>query len=910
MKKILFILLVMSLHVLSGFGQFSMVADDFAVSGNSQFNNGTGLSFFDFDKDGYDDLTLCDKNLPIRIFKNTQEGGFELIESIANSWEAKQPVWVDYDNDLDYDLFITFYHHTCMLYRNDGDITNMVDVTDDLNMPDSGNSFGSAWSDYDRDGYLDVYISNWMDDSDMVNTNWLMHNNGDGTFADVTQEKGVGNGTLSTFQGAWADFDLNGWPDLYVVNDHSMPNALYLNYEGNFTDISASSGTDIQINSMCDAIADYDRDGDFDIYVTNGYLGNYLLNNDGMVFSNVANLTGAAVHAQSWNAQWMDVDNDGFEDLHVCVGAATIPNKLLINQGDGSFTESDLETTTEVNWTYSAAKGDFNNDGYIDYANYSQLPTKVCLWKNQYEQVNHWIKFGLSSTLGHPDGYGTIIRCYVGDAAIMQTTFCGDNYISQDSQYKVIGLGQSTVVDSLVLTWPSGWVDKYYNVAADQFYAFIEGETFFLAQESMPQTTVCSGEQLTLSAGDYDSYLWSTGDDTQSITVNESGEYSVVVGSEWGFSQTLYFPVVVAVPIALVVTVTEPLCHGEATGSIHLNIEQQQVQNIAWTGIEEVATTEVNNLMAGSYAYQLTDQNGCEQDSALVLNEPTAIEVNWYAPLACNGEETIITTDIIGGIGAHTLDWNGADPEAVAAGEYELLVTDENLCVVTEQITIEQYDPISIDCIAPIACFNESTTVTAVVSGGALNYTLNWNGVNPDSIYAGDYTLDVVDENSCSASENFTVVESSEIFLTPEITNAFDGANGTVVMTVEGGNAPYTYLWSGGSTTNVLMDAVQGTYQCHVTDALLCYASTEVQVLDLAVGELLKTIDFYPSPFSDVLTIVQSDTQDMHIVNTSGQVLWHNISSKLASTIDTSDWATGIYFLFAGNQYHKLTKLR
>jgi ASPIC and UnbV/SprB repeat/FG-GAP-like repeat len=899
MKNILLFLLSFSItHVVMA--QYTIVTNDFNVAGNSHYNNGTGLSFFDFDKDGWDDLTMCDYNMPIRIYKNNQQGGFTLIKSIPNTWDAKQPIWVDYDNDMDYDLFISIYHHSAKLYRNDGGVNNLVDVTADLNLPNlTANTFGCSWGDYDKDGFLDVYLSNWMDDTDQITTNWLLHNNGNGTFTDVTVAKGVGNGAKSTFQSVWADFDLNGWPDLYVVNDHNFPNALYLNTNGNFVDATASTNTGITINSMCNSVSDYDNDGDFDIYVTNGFNGNYLLNNNNLVFTNVATSSGTAINAQSWNGQWIDANNDGWEDLHVCVGQPEVPNMFFMNSGMGFFEESEMPPMADDNWTYSAAKGDYNNDGYADFASYSQLPTQVCLWGNNFEHENQWIKYGLSSTLGHPDGYGSLIKCYFNNMCVTQTTMCGDNYISQDSQYKIIGLGNSSVVDSLVITWPSGWVDTFYDLPINQFYALEEGQSLFAQLPNLQTIVICNTEQATLSIGDFATYEWSNGQTTSSIIVNEIGEYDVTVTTDEGFMHTYYFTVDVDDLVVENVNVTEPDCAGNNTGSIEISLNNQNYQTVSWSKNGEDLLEENNllsNIAAGIYEYEITTHKNCTYTGSVQVNEPALLNVEWNAPPACYEGATSIQLEVTGGTGNYAYNWYGINPNEVTIGEYDVTITDANECSSTHTIYVQQYQPINISFYTPLACYEQATQVQAFVTGGAGNFELDWSGANPNEVYAGTYTLSATDNAGCTASANYTILQSTEIIVTAQITEAEeDDDEGSIQLTVTGGYAPYSYAWSNGATTSGIEDVEQGIYTCTITDALQCSQEITVQVIDTKMNEMENNIIAYPNPCSDRLNIQLPTPQDIRIYNAYGQLVYHTMAQVGLVIIDTSEWSGGAY---------------
>ncbi len=180
------------LGVLITNAQFTNVTSNygFFLSGTSP-QSGNGVSFYDYDNDGWDDLTIGQANNSILVYHN-DNGDYTLSMTFPNTGDVKQLIWVDYDNDGDSDFFFTVMNQSAKLYRNEGDQT-FTDVTANLNLPISnGKSFGAAWGDYDVDGFVDVYICNYSS-APSSHTNWLLHNNGDGTFSDVTEFFGLGN---------------------------------------------------------------------------------------------------------------------------------------------------------------------------------------------------------------------------------------------------------------------------------------------------------------------------------------------------------------------------------------------------------------------------------------------------------------------------------------------------------------------------------------------------------------------------------------------------------------------------------------------------------------------------------------------------------------------------------------------
>ena len=268
---------------------------------------GSGCSFYDFNKDGLDDLTYAVRNDSVVCYRNTGSG-FVRMEVVPNSTDIKSAIWVDFDNDGDSDLMTCKLGNTSRFYRNDGNFM-MTNITDSLGIPSiSGtNIYGCAWGDYDRDGFLDAYFCTFntpqTSGSGGPILNYLCHNNGNGGFDEVAVLAGVSDGSRENFQPAWIDVNMDGWLDIYLISELDGGNAMYLNNgDGTFTDVSDLNGSGIEILSMSNSWSDYDHDGDWDLYSTNNITGNVLLQNNNGQFTDVAPQVGLTVGSYCWGA--------------------------------------------------------------------------------------------------------------------------------------------------------------------------------------------------------------------------------------------------------------------------------------------------------------------------------------------------------------------------------------------------------------------------------------------------------------------------------------------------------------------------------------------------------------------------------------------------------------------------------
>ena len=447
---------------------------------------GNGISFCDYNNDGWDDITMATREgYKIHFFKNVN-GQFiedEEINLPNNISQQKQVVWVDIDNDGDKDLFVTSNTGGNKLYANSGN-TNFVDITLVSGLPtENMESYGASWGDYNNDGFLDVFISNRSETD--VQPNYFYRNNGDNTFTDVTAEAGFDNDSHMTFCSAFFDYNNDGWQDIYLSSDkYFNQNFLYHNNgDGTFSDVSAASGTGIFIDAMTTTIGDFNNDGWFDIYVTNTPTdGNVLFRNNGDgTFSNLAIFSGTRLNSYAWGAVFLDADNDMDLDIYVsCEFDGSNPayrsSAFYKNRNNNTFENSRSSGFEgDAAKSYSNAVGDFNNDGFPDIAVSNINFENMYLWENQTENTNNWLKVKLTGVQSNRDGIGSRLEISINGNKQYRYTHCGEGYLSQNSNTEVFGLGTNDVVDYVKVTWLSGIVDYVENVNANQLLEITEG---------------------------------------------------------------------------------------------------------------------------------------------------------------------------------------------------------------------------------------------------------------------------------------------------------------------------------------------------------------------------------------------------------------------------------------------------
>ncbi len=445
---------------------------------------GNGITFFDYDNDGWDDLSIASSNGdPVHFLKNIN--GFFAYQTLnielPQDHQSRQVNWVDIDNDGDNDLFITSDTHGNSLYENLGNMV-MQDITASCGMLEEVFPYyGASWGDYNNDGFLDVFIS--IRDPQIPSI--LYKNNGNKTFTLVNSEAGLVNEGMMSFCSAFLDYDNDGDQDIYVSNDKTQwPNLLYRNNgNGTFTEIGEDSGTRIFIDAMSVTIDDVNADGWLDIYVTDDSDDSVLfINNTDGTFTDMALDYGVTFNNFGWGAIFLDADNDNDLDLYVSGETdGSLPqyesSMFYENRGELPFVPTNSAIPFDFSWSYSNAIGDIDNDGYTDFVVNNINHPNISVWKNQTPQDNNWLKVRLEGTVSNRNGVGSLIEISINGEKQYRYTLIGEGYLSQNSGTEIFGIGTASNIDYVKVKWLSGLEDTLYNVAANQTLTIVEAST-------------------------------------------------------------------------------------------------------------------------------------------------------------------------------------------------------------------------------------------------------------------------------------------------------------------------------------------------------------------------------------------------------------------------------------------------
>ena len=467
----------------TGWAQITFNDSAFALGVNSSYGQsylGGGVSFWDFDNDGLDDITYATTAGEETHFYRNNGHNFTRVDlGINDTYETKQVLWVDFDNDGDYDFFATSISGLNKLYENNGNmIFNDITMSSGL-FQENLYTYGAAFGDIDNDGDLDLYISH-RDALTKDQRNYLYLNT-DGFFTDITESAGLYLGNDLSFCASFFDYDNDGDQDLYVANDkYTKSNKLYRNNgDLTFEDVSFSSGAGVIIDAMSTTIDDYNADGWLDIYVTNTSAGNYHFRNNGDgTFTNVAEELGTAFYSVGWGAVFLDADNDSDLDLYVS-GELTgsdqrLPSAFYRNNDGVYDIPVGIGLEGDRRRSFGNAIGDADNDGDVDIIVMNDSETNF-LWRNNSINNNNWLKIRLAGTISNSAGIGSKIEVFAGGKLQYGYTLCGEGYLGQNSAYEFFGLKDATQADYVKVTWLSGVVDMIEDVTANKSYSIVEG---------------------------------------------------------------------------------------------------------------------------------------------------------------------------------------------------------------------------------------------------------------------------------------------------------------------------------------------------------------------------------------------------------------------------------------------------
>jgi enediyne biosynthesis protein E4 len=496
---------------------------------------GAGCAFFDYDNDGWMDVYLvnsgrCDfyePNPPLKnaLYHNNRDGTFTDVTDkagVAGGGYGMGAAVGDYDGDGFPDLYVTQYGRS-ILYHNNGNGT-FTDVTEKAGVAAPGWASSAVWFDYDNDGRLDLFACRFVDFNKSANKfcgneqtkqryyclpsvyppsrSWLFHNNGDGTFSDVTESSGIGKVLGKAWGVVATDINNDGWMDLFVANDKE-PNFFFLNQgKGKFAEIGLSASVAYSEDGRARSgmgvdAADYDQDGWQDLVVTNVDQEMYSLyhNTHDETFTDKASAFGIGSITRlmsGWGVKFFDYDNDGNSDLFIANGhpddhveeythGVTYEEPLLLFRNtEKGFENVSAKAGAVFRQKFAArgmAVGDFNNDGAVDVLIAVNNGSPLLL-RNTNAQGNHWLGVRLVGKRSNPDAVGARITWYAQDLKRTRFKTGGGSYLASHDPREVLGIGKRTKIDRLEVRWPqpSDKVETFTKLPLDRYITIVEGK--------------------------------------------------------------------------------------------------------------------------------------------------------------------------------------------------------------------------------------------------------------------------------------------------------------------------------------------------------------------------------------------------------------------------------------------------
>jgi len=536
---------------------------------------GAGVACADFDGDGDVDLLVPSAaGQPFIYLRNDGGQTFTDMSATAGLGLCAQPTAVavaDFDNDGDADCAVANWRRPLQFFVNDG-TGRFIDQAFALGVSRSSSAWSLSFGDYDRDGFVDLYVGNRELGSTSSGEPNILHRNLRGTgFTDVAPRAGVDHLGL-TYAAPFFDYNEDGWPDIFVANDKGplgVPNTIFANNgDGTFSDAGPNLNASQAIDGMGVDFLDVFCDGGVDVFCTDSPVDHLFLHwnpatgryvDDTYTFG----LTGAGV---GWATHWFDYDNDGWQDLHIVHNGA--PNQLLRHPGtaapgpwqDNGFTLGLGSFYPQ----FSATLLDYDNDGRVDVLQRFpvgrgfQSPVGLSIHRNEEPQA-HWLKIRTRGTVSNRDGLGARVVVRTGTHRQRQWVRSGTGYLSSRDMRLHFGLGSSTAVDEIEVTWPSGQVQLLEQVAANQVLEIVEPQlqligtpaigttcqlrldspndagltgVFFLSATAAPRTTLPDGRSLPLALDALSAYTLIPGNlllPTPIVTVAPDGTASALL---------------------------------------------------------------------------------------------------------------------------------------------------------------------------------------------------------------------------------------------------------------------------------------------------------------------------------------------------------------------------------------------
>jgi hypothetical protein len=890
--------------------------------------SGCPTTIVDWNNDGMDDVIRLDQGryLYVEIQRpgQTFESRYFGDMGGSNGWAWAMAVG-DVDDNGYVDVFAGGYGPAVKLAK-----MNATGTTATISNLPSSNFFlqNISMGDINEDGYLDIFC---CDDNAESH---IYLNNGTGTFTastiidfDVTTTDDSGN-----YGSVWTDYDNDGDLDLYIAKcrqsvsnpaDGRRINVMFRNNgNGTFTEAAAASNINVGWQSWTASFGDMDNDGDFDLALCNHDGVSQIWENDGLgVYTDITSSTGFTTSGMTpIECVFEDLDNDGFADIFI-TGST---HRVFKNNGDNTF--STVSGLFNGNDMESFSTGDANHDGFIDiYASYADIyttpsTTKDELWLNN-KNSNHYFNLDLRGTVSNSDAVGA--RAYIYGAWGVQTreVRIGESYGTVNSSMLHFGLGSATSIDSVVINWPMGGTQTIYNPAVDQFLTVIEstcvGPTATVTAQSGSFIICSTGTPLVLEAPAGYTYVWSTGETTQTISVTTAGEYNVTILQSGnicpGVSPVVEVTVAPDETPAISASGETEVCYGE---TVTLQ-GPSGASSYSWSNGE--TTQDITVTQSGSYT--LTIQGTC----APFTSAPIAVTVN-AAPTPVT---TDATTPVAASVALTATGTNITWYDAATGGNIVGTGNTYNTPVLSTTTTYYAEDAASFgggSANGGMLAHSGSSLYAADATNATMTFdvtqacTLTTVKVYTDT--PGDRLIEVKNSGGTVVNSALVTIASGtsnitlNFALTPgtgytiSTNSATNTANlGFAGPRLQRNSTGVAYPYNIGSAISLTTSSAGGNYYYYFYDwnitmaPVTCPGEREPATAFVTIGINEITTDgfsIYPNPANEVINVRPTSvtsTYGIEIIDVTGRIILTDKNVSGLTTLNVNQFNAGVYFI-------------
>ena len=644
--------------------------------------SGGGVSCIDLNNDGWADLTLASTDGADFYIYQPETQRFNELEPFGINLppKVKQILWVDWNKDQLLDLFASS-ESGVYAFQNVGSF-HFIEVTDSIGIDfRSVNSFGIAVADINRDGWLDFYFTEKELGGNVQNQFYL--NDKGLRLIKQTEQYSIVDPNKKPYIPAFFDFDNDLFPDLYIAQDRQAGNSVFHNDNGiSFEDIGLTSRANEVMDGMSVSLIDFNRDGYQDFYVANIEAGNrFFINNQDLTFTESADRYGIEYFGVAWGTNFLDLDNDGDEDLYV-VGSLderSFQNTLYENIGNDfrAMQPQNMQKDTAI--SYSTGYADFNQDGKLDLVVNNTKPYTSTVWQNN-SQAGNWIAIELHGIKSNKEAIGSHVMAYQSGIKTSKYTMVTEGYLTQNTHTLHFGLGSGLILDSLQVVWPLGDTSVFYELDGNRLYHLLEPnqQTWLYDVD----TVLCGNASTWLKAGYAKKYQWNTGSTLDRLEVTEPGLY--ILNTELHDGTIIIDSILIEQRDFpdFEIQISENLCAGSARATIEISTLSSQ--SILWQdGFRGNFRTD---LGSGDYPIYIYDEFRCGTDTVVSITNASSSDLQAFIKYEESEDE--LKALVVGGQPPYSFYWifesdtisqdNKHQPKK--PGIYQLIVQDDNGC--------------------------------------------------------------------------------------------------------------------------------------------------------------------------------------------------------------------------------------